>query len=52
MERLYSNLPGPFFLFDLNSAPGQLVARLVRPTLYLNPGTTWMLSKKYEGMSG
>jgi hypothetical protein len=47
----YSNLPGPFFLFDLQSVPGQLIAQLARPIPYLNPGTTWMLSKKYEGMS-
>jgi hypothetical protein len=46
----YRNLPGPFLLFDLHSAPGHLIARLTRPIPYLNPGTTWMLSKKYEGM--
>ncbi|KAF8493430.1 hypothetical protein F5888DRAFT_822672 [Russula emetica] len=48
VARNVGNLPGPFYLFDLHSVPGQLIARLARPIPYLNPGTTWMLSKKYE----
>jgi hypothetical protein len=44
-----SNLSGPFFLFRPDSAPGQLVMRIVRPIPYLNMGKTWLLSKKYEG---
>ncbi|KAF8493438.1 hypothetical protein F5888DRAFT_823490 [Russula emetica] len=48
VTRNVGNLPGPFLLFDLHSAPGHLIARLTRPIPYINPGTTWMLSKKYE----
>lgn len=44
-----SNLSGPYFLFSLESLPGQLIARIVRPIPYLNMGTTWMLSKKHQG---
>jgi hypothetical protein len=45
-----SNLSGPFYLFHLSSAPGQLFARIARPVRYLNMGgTKWALGKKYEG---
>ncbi|KAH9998648.1 cytochrome P450 [Russula vinacea] len=48
VARNVGNLPGPFFLFSLDSVPGILIARIVRPIPYLNPGTTWMQSKKYD----
>ena len=45
------NLSGPRYLFRPVSAPGQIIARIVRPAPYINMGPTWMLSKKHEGTS-
>jgi hypothetical protein len=44
-----SNLPGPFFLFEMHSALGQLVMRIARPVPYLNAGKAWTLRRKHEG---
>ena len=44
-----SCLSGPFYFFDLNTALGQVVARIIRPVRYLNMGTKWSFEKKYEG---
>ena len=45
------NLSGPRYLFRPVSAPGQIIARIVRPAPYINMGPMWMLSKKHEGTS-
>ena len=45
-----SNLSGPRYLFYPESVPGHLIARIARPVPYLNMGTSWTLSRKYEGM--
>src|SRR6267142_279785 len=44
-----SNLTGLFVLLDPISTLGYLIARMVRPIPYLNLGSTWMLSRNYEG---
>jgi hypothetical protein len=49
LDHFGSNLPGPFFLFTLDSALGQLVMRIARPVPYLNAGQAWMLRRKHEG---
>ena len=44
-----SNLAGPFYIFDGDSTPSRLIARIARPIRYLNMGTTWTITRKYEG---
>jgi hypothetical protein len=44
-----SCLSGPFYIFRMSSAPGQIIARIARPVRYLNMGTKWTLGRKYEG---
>lgn len=44
-----SNLTGLCVLFDPISILGYLIARMVRPIPYMNLGSTWMLSRNYEG---
>jgi hypothetical protein len=44
-----SNLPGPFVIIHPVSAPGYLIARVIRAIPYLHLGSSWLLRRKHEG---
>lgn len=49
LGNFYSNLSGPFFLFDPVSDVGFLIARIFGHIPYLLVGGTWVAGGKYEG---
>jgi len=48
VARDVGNLSGPFYFFRPDSAVARLIARIARPVRYLNMGTTWTATTKYE----